>query len=56
VSVAKNQIFEELENPDDCRCTEGDEISSDRSGCRVHWKPNLRTGPGMRWLDEYPEA
>lgn len=24
------------------------------AGCRVHWKPNLRTGPGMAWLDQYP--
>jgi protein gp37 len=24
------------------------------AGCKVHWKPNLRTGPGMVWLDEYP--
>lgn len=24
------------------------------AGCRVHWKPNLRTGPGMQWLDQYP--
>jgi protein gp37 len=24
------------------------------AGCKVHWKPNLRTNPGMRWLDEYP--
>jgi len=24
------------------------------AGCKVHWKPNLRSNPGMRWLDEYP--
>ena len=30
------------------------------AGCRVHWKPNLRTHPGVvgdlgpRWFDEYP--
>lgn len=24
------------------------------AGCKVHWKPNLRANPGMRWLDEYP--
>lgn len=26
------------------------------AGCKVHWKPNLRANPGMRWLDEYPEG
>lgn len=26
------------------------------AGCKVHWKPNLRLNPGMRWLDQYPEA
>lgn len=26
------------------------------AGCRVHWKPNLRTSPGMRWLDQYPAS
>ena len=26
------------------------------AGCKVHWKPNLRTNPGMRWLDQYPEG
>lgn len=26
------------------------------AGCRVHWKPNLRTAPGMRWLNQYPPA
>lgn len=26
------------------------------AGCKVHLKPNLRTGPGMQWLDEYPGA
>lgn len=26
------------------------------SGCKVHWKPNLRSNPGMVWPDEYPEA
>jgi protein gp37 len=26
------------------------------AGCRVHWKPNLRTGPGMRWLNQYPPS
>jgi protein gp37 len=24
------------------------------AGCDVHWKPNLRTSPGMRWLNQYP--
>lgn len=24
------------------------------AGCRVHLKPNLRTAPGMQWLDQYP--
>lgn len=24
------------------------------AGCRVHLKPNLKEGPGMQWLDEYP--
>ena len=24
------------------------------AGCKVHLKPNLRSNPGMRWLDEYP--
>ncbi|MGV9226436.1 DUF5131 family protein [Streptomyces albogriseolus] len=24
------------------------------AGCRVHLKPNLRSGPGMTWLDQYP--
>lgn len=24
------------------------------AGCRVHLKPNLRTAPGMDWLDQYP--
>ena len=24
------------------------------AGCKVHWKPNLRTQPGMLWLDQYP--
>lgn len=24
------------------------------AGCKVHWKPNLRTSPGMRWLNQYP--
>ena len=24
------------------------------AGCRVHLKPNLRTAPGMEWLDQYP--
>jgi protein gp37 len=26
------------------------------AGCRVHLKPNLRTAPGMQWLDQYPLA
>lgn len=26
------------------------------AGCRVHLKPNLRTAPGMEWLDQYPLA
>lgn len=26
------------------------------AGCKVHWKPNLRSQPGMRWLDQYPVA
>jgi protein gp37/ParB-like chromosome segregation protein Spo0J len=26
------------------------------AGCKVHMKPNLRSGPGLRWLDEYPAA
>jgi protein gp37 len=32
------------------------------AGCRVHWKPNLRSNPGVtgdlgpRWFDEYPAA
>lgn len=26
------------------------------AGCKVHWKPNLRSNPGMVWPDEYPEA
>lgn len=25
------------------------------AGCRVHLKPNLRSAPGMQWLDEYPQ-
>lgn len=24
------------------------------AGCKVHWKPNLRSHPGMVWPDEYP--
>lgn len=24
------------------------------AGCRVHLKPNLRSAPGMQWLDQYP--
>jgi protein gp37 len=24
------------------------------AGCRVHLKPNLRSAPGMEWLDQYP--
>jgi protein gp37 len=24
------------------------------AGCKVHWKPNLRTAPGMQWLNQYP--
>ena len=24
------------------------------AGCKVHWKPNLRSQPGMQWLDQYP--
>ena len=24
------------------------------AGCRVHLKPNLRSAPGMGWLDQYP--
>jgi protein gp37/ParB-like chromosome segregation protein Spo0J len=24
------------------------------AGCRVHLKPNLRSQPGMRWLNQYP--
>lgn len=26
------------------------------AGCKVHWKPNLRVEPGMRWLNQYPFA
>lgn len=26
------------------------------AGCKVHWKPNLRTSPGMRWLNQYPDG
>jgi protein gp37 len=25
------------------------------AGCKVHLKPNLRSAPGMEWLDQYPE-
>lgn len=25
------------------------------AGCNVHWKPNLKTRPGMVWLDQYPD-
>jgi protein gp37/ParB-like chromosome segregation protein Spo0J len=26
------------------------------AGCKVHWKPNLRINPGMRWLNQYPSG
>ena len=26
------------------------------AGCKVHMKPNLRTAPGIQWLDQYPAA
>ena len=25
------------------------------AGCKVHWKPNLHHGPGMVWLNQYPD-
>lgn len=26
------------------------------AGCKVHWKENLKSNPGMDWLDQYPES
>lgn len=29
-------------------------VQAKDAGCKVHLKPNLRSNPGMTWLDEYP--
>jgi len=35
---------------------------STKAGCRVHWKPNLRSNPGAcgdlgpNWFDQYPDV
>lgn len=29
-------------------------VQAKDAGCKLHLKPNLRSGPGMEWLNEYP--